>query len=273
MQSTMRRAIVSLVLISSAILCSAHGAPIPQAETKPTSPTNPPAQARVMLAPGQVTGAQVPQKEPMPADARNPDRILRVGHNGSVQALVFSPDGRWLASGGYDKVIIVWNLSSGREEFRLRGQKDAIVPPQQPLEKQAISSLAFSPDGTRLASMHVSGAIRVWNLQTRKVLFAVNPHRIHYYGESLAYSADGKSLIIAVEKRVKETTETAIGFYDADTGKSLRTIPTHWNFLSALVPTNDGRLIAAVPAAAREYNQPTGSVPIFDCCPRRVPQT
>ena len=58
--------------------------------------------------------------------------------------------------------------------------------------------------------------------------------RIHYYGESLAYSADGKSLIIAVEKRVKETTETAIGLYDADTGKSLRTIPTSWNFQQLL---------------------------------------
>ena len=179
MHPTMRNAILSLILLSSATLCGTHGAPVPQAETKPTSPLNPPAQARVMLAPGQVTAAQVPQKEPMPADARNPDRILRVGHNGSVQALAFSPDGRWLASGGYDKVIIVWNLSSGREEFRLRGQKDTVTPPQQGLEKEAISSLSFNSDGTRLASMHVSGVIRVWNLQTRKVLFAVNPHRIH----------------------------------------------------------------------------------------------
>src|SRR6267154_5252556 len=148
-QPTMRTGvlILSLILLSSAILGSIQAAPIPQAETKPTSPPNPPAQARVMLAPSQVTGAQVPQKEPMPADARNPDRILRVGHNGSVQALAFSPDGRWLASGGYDKVIIVWNLSSGREEFRLRGQKDTVTPPQQGLEKEAITSLSFNSDG------------------------------------------------------------------------------------------------------------------------------
>jgi len=200
----------------------------------------------------------------MPGDARNPDHVLRAGHRGTVQALVFSPDGRWLASGGYDKVIIVWNLSSGREEFRLGSQKDTTASPQQGLEKEAISALAFNPDGTRLASMHVSGVIRVWDLQTRKMLFAINPHRIRYYGESLAYSADGKSLIIAVEKRVKETTETAIGFYDADTGKSLRTIPTQWNFLSALVPTHDGRLIAAGTVGADDDDDASGSVQIFD---------
>ena len=273
MHPTMRNAILSLILLSSATLCGTHGAPVPQAETKPTSPLNPPAQARVMLAPGQVTAAQVPQKEPMPADARNPDRILRVGHNGSVQALAFSPDGRWLASGGYDKVIIVWNLSSGREEFRLRGQKDTVTPPQQGLEKEAISSLSFNSDGTRLASMHVSGVIRVWNLQTRKVLFAVNPHRIHCYGESLAYSADGKSLILAVEKRGKGTTETAIGLYDADTGKSLRTIPTQWNFLAALVPTNDGRVIAAGTVGADDDDDPSGSVQIFDVNSGNVQKT
>src|SRR6266403_1309527 len=240
---TMRNGILSLILLSSPILCSVRAAPVPQAETKPTSPPNRPAQAQVMLAPSQVTAAQVPQKEPMPTDTRNPDSILRVGHRGSVQALAFSPDGRWLASGGYDKVSIVWNLASGREEFRLGGQKDTVTPPQQGLEKEAISSLVFNPDGTRLVSMNISGVIRVWNLQTRKMLFAFNPHRVHYYGEAVAYSADGKSLIIGVEKRAKEGTATAIGFYDAENGKSLRTIPTQWNFRSAVVQTNDGRLI------------------------------
>ena len=226
-----------------------------------------------MLAPSQVTAAEVPQKEPIPSDARNPDRVFRVGHSGAVLALAFSPDGRWLASGGYDKVIIVWNLSSGHEEFRLRGQKDTVTPPRQGLEKEAISSLAFSPDGTRLVSMQVSGVIRVWNLQTRKMLFAINPHRIHYYGQSLAYSTDGKSLIVAVEKRVKETTETAIGFYDADTGKSLRTIPAQWNLLSSLVPTNDGRLIAAGTVGADDDDDPSGSVQVFDVNSGNVQKT
>src|SRR6266481_7964992 len=272
-QPTMRNGILSLLLLSSPMLFSTQAAPVPQAETKPAPPPNRPAQAQVMLAPAQVTTAQVPPKEPLPPDMRNPDHILRVGHRGTVQALAFSPNGRWLASGGYDKVIILWNLSSGREEFRLGSRKDTIAPPQEGLEKEAIGALAFNPDGTRLASMHVSGVIRVWNLQTRKMLFAINPHRIHFYGESLAYSADGKSLIIAVEKRGKGTTETAIGLYDADTGKSLRTIPTQWNFLAALVPTNDGRVIAAGTVGADDDDDPSGSVQIFDVNSGNVQKT
>lgn len=259
----MRNGILSLILLFSA-MCGAHAEPAQQAEPKPASPPNQPAHAQVMLAPAQVTTAQVAQAEPIPADVRKPDMILRVGHRGSVQALAFSPDGRWLASGGYDKVIIVWNLASGREEFRLGSQKDTIAPPLQPLEKEAISALAFSPDGTRLVSMNISGVIRVWNLQTRKILFAFNPHRVHYYGEAVAYSADGKSLIIGVEKRAMEGTATAIGFYDAENGKSLRTIPTQWSFLSAVVPTNDGRLIAAGTVGADDDDDPSGSVQIFD---------
>lgn len=268
----MRNRILALILLSSA-MCGVHAAPAPQAETKPASPPNQPAHAQVMLAPAQVTTAPVAQAEPMPADVRKPDMILRVGHRGSVQALAFSPDGRWLASGGYDKVIIVWNLASGREEFRLGGQKDTIAPPPQPLEKEAISALAFSPDGTRLVSMSISGFIRVWNLQTRKMLFAFNPHRLHYYGEAVAYSPDGKSLIIGVEKRAKEGTATAIGFYDAENGKSLRTIPTQWNFLSALVATNDGRLIAAGLVGADDDDDPSGSVQIFDVNSGNVQKT
>jgi WD40 repeat protein len=216
---------------------------------------------------------QVPFAEPLPANARKPDRILRVGHGASVQALAFSPDGRWLASGGYDRSVIVWNLSSGREEFRLEAHQAAAPPQQHSLNKEAIDGLTFNSNGTRLVSVEVSGVIRVWNLQTRKLLFAINPHRVHFYGASVTYSADGKSLLAAVEKRVKDATETSIGFFDAESGKIQRTIPTKWDFLSAVVPTGDGHLIAAGTIGADDDDDPSGSVQILDANSGEVQKT
>ncbi|HET8921444.1 MAG TPA: WD40 repeat domain-containing protein [Candidatus Acidoferrum sp.] len=274
MHSTTKIAILSLIFSALTVSRSAFCSALPQGDTKPAAPAAQPAHAQVMLAPAQAGTTQIPSQERLPTDARKPDRILRVGHRGSVQALAFSPDRQWLASGGYDKNIIVWNLASGREEFRLGSHKETIAPPQQSLEKEAITSLTFNPDGTRLVSVNVSGVVRVWNPQTRKLLFAINPHRVHYYGGSIAFSADGKSLILAVEKRVKEdTTETAIGFYDGETGKSLRTIPTKWTMLSVLVPTTDGRLIASGTVGADDDDDPSGSVDILDANSGEIQKT
>ena len=267
MTSTLR--ILSPALISISLLAPANlfGEPAPQGNPQGTAPASRPAQTRAVLAPAPIQAGKLPPKEPLPADARKPEQVLRVGHSQPIEALAFSPDDKWLASGGYDKSIIVWNLSSGREEFHLGGlpvPPPSLDAPSQTLNKQAITALAFSPDGTRLVSVEVSGAVKVWNLQARKILFTIHPPRVHSHGGSITYSADGKSLLVPVEKRATKATEAAIGFYDAETGKSLRTIPTRWDFVSAIVPTKDGRLIAAGTVGADEDDDPSGSVQIFD---------
>ncbi len=35
------------------------------------------------------------------------------GHQGLVDAVAITPDGRWVASGSYDKTLKVWNLETG----------------------------------------------------------------------------------------------------------------------------------------------------------------
>lgn len=264
MTNTLRTLFLALLFI---LLCAPANVlcrPIPRGSPQGATPANRPAQAQVMLAPAPIQTGKLAPQEPLPADARKPDQILREGHSEIVEALAFSPDGKWLASGGNDRTIIVWNLSSGREEFRFEPYKGAAAPQQYSLNKQAISGLTFNPDGTRLVSVEVSGVVKVWNLQTRKILFTIRPPRVHYYGASATYSADGKALLVSIEKRMKNATETAIGLCDAETGKSLRTIPTKWDFVSAVVPTKDGRLIAAGTVGADDDDDPSGSVEILD---------
>jgi len=51
--------------------------------------------------------------------AKAPDRLLRAGHTGPVQAVGFSADGRWLASDGSDRTAIIWNAATAGEQRRL----------------------------------------------------------------------------------------------------------------------------------------------------------
>ena len=77
-----------------------------------------------------------------------------LGHTNPVNCLAVSPDGRWLASGGEDGIICVWDIGSGRRLKSMRGHARA-----------SIYSLAFSKDGTVLISGCADNSVRVWDVK------------------------------------------------------------------------------------------------------------
>ncbi len=62
----------------------------------------------------------------------------------------FSPDGKTLASAGFDKRVKLWQVSAGRELLTLPEQKDRV------------RWLAFSPDGTKLATAGHDGILKIY---------------------------------------------------------------------------------------------------------------
>lgn len=74
-------------------------------------------------------------------DARR-SQVMRTlhGHTGELRVVVWSPDGRLLASAGADQIVQVWDVESATIRQTLRGHT------------RAIKALAFHPDGQTLAS-------------------------------------------------------------------------------------------------------------------------
>jgi WD40 repeat protein/energy-coupling factor transporter ATP-binding protein EcfA2 len=132
-----------------------------------------------------------------------------IGHNEFVGNLVFSPDGKILASSGGDKIIL-WNVET-------RQSLGEITPGHQAYSQTFLSynsptqSIAFSPDGKTLASsgcgkvaggesqqdaVCVAGEIRLWDVATRQPLGEpLTGHKDIIM--SVAFSPDGNTLASA----------------------------------------------------------------------------
>src|SRR5206468_878031 len=74
------------------------------------------------------------------------------GHTDWVQAVAFSPDGRFLATASLDRSIRLWDAESGEQIQALT----ALASGQR--------SLAFSPDGKWLASAGTEDSVKLWPL-------------------------------------------------------------------------------------------------------------
>lgn len=75
------------------------------------------------------------------------------GHTAAVLSVAMSPDGRYLASGGYDRRILLWRISDGTVMREYRGHQDWI------------RAVRFTPDGRHIISGSHDSSVRVWNVK------------------------------------------------------------------------------------------------------------
>ena len=170
-----------------------------------------------------------------------PERTL-FGHTGIVSEILFSPDGKILASGSVskssatgDNFVMLWNVETGEKIAKLDGNP------------YGVSELNFGPDGRMLACASGERYIYLWDINTEKnkvlfidpPIFNITPNGEKYWsdpnGISVHFSPDGKILLSGQNDKT-------LRIWDISTEQQTAIFVGRWSHLSI---SPDGETLAS----------------------------
>jgi DNA-binding beta-propeller fold protein YncE len=103
----------------------------------------------------------------------------------------FSPDGKYLLSGGFDAVLRLWNVETGEQLKIIKGHKQGM--------DGGVNGIAFSPDGKyAVTTAYNDGSVRIWNMPdgTEAGTFSGFESTFLQYAWGVSYAPDGRSVFI-----------------------------------------------------------------------------
>jgi WD40 repeat protein len=132
------------------------------------------------------------------------DKVSSPVFEGPIHSLAFSPNGKWLATGGEDnknpgkdKTLLVWDttqwndLGADQQTFQEAYQEPVVLTGGP---RYDLTTLAFSPDGGTLATAYENGDILTWNFNSQSVNETIKEHSREVRG--LDFSQFGDALLL-----------------------------------------------------------------------------
>lgn len=188
------------------------------------------------------------------------------GHTGPVACIAISTDGRQALSGGEDRAVRLWDVTTGAEVRTFVGAGPDVLAVALAADgtraaaagrdrhvcvwdvasgklrhrlaghTDAVAAVAFAPDGKRLLSGGHDRTIRLWDVESGKELmcFASHTGRVHH----VAFAPDGKRFLSAGG-------EGAVRLWDVSSGKELLKLGGPGREVFAVAFSPDGRHAAS----------------------------
>ena len=176
-------------------------------------------------------------------DVDTTSELMKIDEAGG--SVSFSPDGkRVIAADGND--IKVWDASSGKKLMTLSGHEDAIW------------SVSYNPDGTRILSGGKDKTIRIWNATTGAEVMTLRGHGDWSIDpnfspiSSVAFSPNGKLI-------ASGSYDETVKIWNAKTGTEARTLK-HSSIINDIAFSPDSRqIVSASGVRAQVWDVATGS--------------
>lgn len=166
---------------------------------------------------------------PSPSQSSSPDNappelVIQTGHSSRINCALFASDRRWLASGGADNTIRLWDVDSGHELRALVGHKNWI------------KSLAVSRSGELLASGSNDRTVKLWNVLSGRELLTLAGHEGAV--EVVLFSPDDRWI-------VSGSADNTIRVWDAASGTQVQRLKGHVAGITALAISSNGKILAS----------------------------
>ena len=156
--------------------------------------------------------------------ASNSLKNTLIGHTGGVYDIAFSPDGKTLASGSFDKTVCLWDVATGKHKSTIIAHTDYIT------------SVAYSPDGSTFASYGQDGTIILWDTEDFEQRTTITGHISGF--PRIAFSPDGETM-------VSGSGDKTLRLWDTTTGRNIKSFIGHIGPVTSVAFSPDGRTIAS----------------------------
>jgi WD40 repeat protein len=190
------------------------------------------------------------------------------GHTSRVTSAVWSPNGKYIASGSLDQTVQVWAANPGDhfQPYIYHGHTAGVQAVAWSPESNRVASgswdktiqvwdaitgehvaiyrghtgivntVAWSPDGKYIATGSADGTVRMWDVATGKQMYVYRGHRASV--NSIVWSPDSQRI-------ASGASDKTVQILDATTGNHRYTYRGHTDTVSSVSWSPDGKFIAS----------------------------